>query len=336
MVRQLQFHSGSETRVNGEQFALELHVMHENQQGSKLVLSVLFAKGAANSWLDSLGWSKRLPAAQQELPIDGAVSILDVLPTARQYYAYMGSLTTPPCTEGVQWVVMRERVSISEAQLGAFPTKGNFRPPQALNGRSVSFLSKLGASSFTWGYNGLSGPGQWASIGFPMCQGQLQSPINIETPTVVRSTVLAISLDQYKPSSLTRLHNDGRCLEVVLVNGGALTFDGQAYIVERIVFRRKSETRVDGQQFALEAQIEHRGTESGRKLIVSVLFASGATSSVLLQACRYGLNLRMCLAPGGSPSKARRAWGAARLKQASSARGALRIESELQRRLVIS
>jgi carbonic anhydrase len=182
---QLQFHSGSETRVNGEQFALELQVMHENQQGSKLVLSVLFAKGAANGWLDSLGWSKRLPAAQQELPIDGAVSILDVLPTARQYYAYMGSLTTPPCTEGVQWVVMRERVSISEAQLGAFPTKGNFRPPQALNGRSVAFLSDAPSASesvSSWDY---STQDRWGEA-FPACKGSSQSPINIDAALAIR------------------------------------------------------------------------------------------------------------------------------------------------------
>jgi carbonic anhydrase len=99
----------------------------------------------------------------------------------------------------VQWVVLRERVSISEAQLSAFPTKGNFRPPQALNARQVSFLSKPTASALEWGYSGMNGPSQWASIGFAACQGTLQSPINIETQSVVRSTVLAMSVEQYKP-----------------------------------------------------------------------------------------------------------------------------------------
>ncbi len=87
-------------------------------------------------------------------------------------------------------------------------------------------------------------------------------------------------------SSLSRLYNSGHSVEVALLDGGSLVFEGQAYEIERIVFRRKSETRINGQQFALEAQIEHRGAESRRKLIVSILFTNGPSSSALLQVSR--------------------------------------------------
>ena len=72
------------------------------------------------------------------MPVESSINPIAVLPTSRKdYFFYDGSFTTPPCTEGVKWVVLKNYQTISQKTVSAFPFKKNFRPPQPLNGRKV-------------------------------------------------------------------------------------------------------------------------------------------------------------------------------------------------------
>lgn len=133
---QFHFHHGSEHTVDGVRFPLELHLVHRSGRGALAVVGVLFEEGDANEALGPL-WS-RLPAeASPAAVVPGKVNAAALLPERRSTWRYAGSLTTPPCTEGVSWVVMTEPVNLSAAQIEAFAAifPNNYRPVQPLNGR---------------------------------------------------------------------------------------------------------------------------------------------------------------------------------------------------------
>lgn len=139
VLLQYHFHSPSEHRVHGRAFPAEMHLVHKAADGRLAVIGVLFEEGADNHALDPI--LANLPARQGEethlahLTVDAD----DLLPASRQSWRYDGSLTTPPCSEGVTWIVMKEPVHISAAQLARLRSvlKPNNRPVQPLHGRSV-------------------------------------------------------------------------------------------------------------------------------------------------------------------------------------------------------
>jgi len=138
---QFHFHSPSENTINGHSFPLEAHLVHKNAEGQLAVIAVMFETGAANPAVGKV-WEK-MPAVAgetQSLPA-GSVSALEILPEERSYYAFDGSLTTPPCTEGVKWMVLKQPMSITDEQLKAFQATmhgPNNRPVQPLHGRKIS------------------------------------------------------------------------------------------------------------------------------------------------------------------------------------------------------
>ena len=137
---QFHFHHPSETQIDGEKFDLELHLVHRNAQGKLAVVAVLLKRGAQNPPLREL-WTY-LPkdvgheAEHKKVQLNAA----DFLPNDRNYYKFPGSLTIPPCTEGVTWLVMKTPVEVSPAQIALFANLYplNARPAQPLNGRSVT------------------------------------------------------------------------------------------------------------------------------------------------------------------------------------------------------
>ncbi len=138
-LKSFDFHSPSEHTLQGQQFPLEMQLLHQGPVGQLLSVSLLFEEGQTNAFLDEL-W-KVLPSqvgGKAEYP-DMLINVADVLPSDKAYYFYEGSLTEPPCTEGVQWYVLRQAGQISAAQLRYFHRfyNGNFRPTQALNERRV-------------------------------------------------------------------------------------------------------------------------------------------------------------------------------------------------------
>ncbi len=135
---QLHFHSPSEHRIAGRSFPMEAHFVHQHPHGELAVLAVLFDEGPYNTRLNALG-----RVAPQEIgestPVELPVADLGIMPESRAYYRYVGSLTTPPCTEGILWIVLEAKGSISAEQVARFIDligKDN-RPLQRLNGRLI-------------------------------------------------------------------------------------------------------------------------------------------------------------------------------------------------------
>ena len=137
---QFHFHHPSEEKIDGRGFDLVAHLVHKDAAGKLAVVAVLFTPGAANPLLDTL-WSHAPADANHESAPDATrINAADLLPADRSYYSFTGSLTTPPCTEGVSWFVLRHPGSLSSPQVDAFAARYpmNARPVQPLNGRDIS------------------------------------------------------------------------------------------------------------------------------------------------------------------------------------------------------
>lgn len=136
---QFHFHSPSENQINGESFPLEAHFVHRNDHGDLAVVAVMFQQGKENAALPK--YIEELPAeAGRTITLESPISPDQLLPDNRDYYRFNGSLTTPPCTEGVRWFVLKTPATASEEQLNAMKTaigKPNNRPVQAINARMV-------------------------------------------------------------------------------------------------------------------------------------------------------------------------------------------------------
>lgn len=135
-LKQFHFHSPSEHTIDGEHQAMELHLVHGSDDGASAVLSVMLREGEANEALEPV-FSNFPTEPGDEVPIDVTVDPAAFLPASALTYRYSGSLTTPPCTEGINWVVMAEPVEISADQIALFPYDGNNRPLQELNDREI-------------------------------------------------------------------------------------------------------------------------------------------------------------------------------------------------------
>lgn len=137
-LKQFHFHSPSENQIDGRSFPLEAHLVHADKDGNLAVVAVLFELGAANPVV-SAAW-RQMPKAEGKAALPTKVSANGLLPTNRDYYRYNGSLTTPPCTEGVRWFILKKPMTISKEQLEAFKTTLGFdnnRPVQPVNARAV-------------------------------------------------------------------------------------------------------------------------------------------------------------------------------------------------------
>jgi len=133
-LAQFHFHAPSEHQLANASSPMELHLVHKAADGELAVVGVMVESGAESAAL-APAWA-HLPATEGEpATIPGAaVDATGFLPSDRAYYRYEGSLTTPPCTEGVNWVLMKNPIQASEAQLAAFSgiIHANARPEQPL------------------------------------------------------------------------------------------------------------------------------------------------------------------------------------------------------------
>jgi carbonic anhydrase len=138
-LAQFHFHGPSEHTIAGKSFPLEVHFVHKDAAGKLAVVGVLVAEGAANPAFDALIAS--LPGdANKPTTLAAPIDISAMLPAIQATYRYTGSLTTPPCTEGVSWNVMAQPITMSKAQItaltGAFEEPNN-RPTQKLGSRPL-------------------------------------------------------------------------------------------------------------------------------------------------------------------------------------------------------
>ena len=139
-LRQFHFHHPSEERIAGNQYDMVIHLVHADSEGHLAVIAVLFKNGNADPTIRTL-W-QNLPAQKdKEETVPGVnINAGSLLPQSLDYYTFEGSLTTPPCSEGVTWFVLRNPRGISPEQVNTFAKlyPNNARPTQPLNGRVVS------------------------------------------------------------------------------------------------------------------------------------------------------------------------------------------------------
>lgn len=136
---QMHFHKPSENTINGQSFDMEGHLVHQNSEGKLAVLGFLIKVGSENKELAEI-WSK-LPKQEtkEDIKLDKPVDLVNLLPKETKTFRYSGSLTTPPCSEGVKWVLFEKPIEMSKEQVEAFGAifPDNHRPVQPLNDRQV-------------------------------------------------------------------------------------------------------------------------------------------------------------------------------------------------------
>jgi carbonic anhydrase len=137
-LQQFHFHRPSEERIDGRQFEMSVHLVHKDTMGKLAVVTLLLEKGPAQPAVQKV-WNNLPLEKNQDVPARVALDLNELLPTDQRYYTYMGSLTTPPCTEGVQWVVMRQPVTVAPEQIELFARiyPMNARPVQQAAGRRI-------------------------------------------------------------------------------------------------------------------------------------------------------------------------------------------------------
>jgi len=138
-LKQVHFHAPSENTINGKSYPLEAHFVHADNKGNLAVIAVMFKEGEANPTLEQF-WAQFSNKVGQTVKLKGRYTPNTLMPTKQQYYRFSGSLTTPPCSEGVRWVVMKAAMTASREQIDTFERAmhhHNNRPIQPLNGRAV-------------------------------------------------------------------------------------------------------------------------------------------------------------------------------------------------------
>lgn len=140
-LTQFHFHTPSENELQGKAFPAEIHFVQQTSSGNLAVIAVFVQTGPANSTLQEI--LDHLPTQTGVATSVSGISVnpFNFLPAQQNYYYFLGSLTTPPCTQGVDWFVMENPISASPAQINAL-TKAvrghNARPIQPLNGRDIT------------------------------------------------------------------------------------------------------------------------------------------------------------------------------------------------------
>jgi carbonic anhydrase len=137
-LAQFHFHKPSEERINGRPYPMVIHFVHKDWDDNLAVIAVLLDEGSENPTLQSI-WNNMPLEASSEVLAGDVIEPMRLMPDNRAYWTYMGSLTTPPCTENVLWMVMKNPQQVSPEQIGIFARlyKNNARPIQPSNGRLI-------------------------------------------------------------------------------------------------------------------------------------------------------------------------------------------------------
>ena len=135
---QFHFHRPSEEKIDGKPMAMVVHFVHKSAEGKLAVLGVLLKEGNENPGIKTL-WANMPMEEGPEVVAEGVnFNPANLLPREFDFYSYEGSLTTPPCTEGVRFFILKSTVNVAKEQVAAFPFKRNARPVQELNGREIT------------------------------------------------------------------------------------------------------------------------------------------------------------------------------------------------------
>lgn len=135
----IHFHSPSEHQLNGQYFDMEAQLFHESEEGELAIIGLFIKSGEENDVLaemwDEIPTNGDVAAKLLNNPID----LQQLLPADKEVYQYVGSLTAPPCTEGVNWFILEQPIEMSDEQINRFSAifLQNNRPIQQLNNREV-------------------------------------------------------------------------------------------------------------------------------------------------------------------------------------------------------
>ncbi len=137
-LRQFHFHSPSEHHIDGKTYPMEMHLVHQDEAGHVLVIAVMMETDASQPVLGKF-WQWLPGQIGQKVTFPLELSLTDILPANTQHYTYSGSLTTPPCTEGIQWIVLKEPMHVSQQDVDQFVQiiGKNARPIQPLGERVI-------------------------------------------------------------------------------------------------------------------------------------------------------------------------------------------------------
>lgn len=139
-LQQFHFHHKSETAIHGKHSPLELHLVHKDKDGNLAVVAVLLQDGVASSTVGTV-WANLPPVKEKEFaPEHVEIDAMQLIPASHRYYTFAGSLTTPPCSENVTWIVMAQPMTVSKVQIEKFAAiyPHDERPVQPLNGRVIA------------------------------------------------------------------------------------------------------------------------------------------------------------------------------------------------------
>ncbi|MFC3884495.1 carbonic anhydrase [Bacillus songklensis] len=138
-LAQFHFHTPSEHQFNGQNFDMELHLVHKDANDQLAVLGIMIREGASNPVLEKV-WSI-LPKEEttKDIKLADPIDFTSILPKDQQSFRYNGSLTTPPCSEDVKWIVLEQPIEMSKEQIDTFRQifPDNHRPAQPLNEREI-------------------------------------------------------------------------------------------------------------------------------------------------------------------------------------------------------
>ena len=136
---QFHFHTPSEHQFNGQPYEMELHLVHQNESGELAVLGVMIQEGSMNEYLQLVWAALQEEITEEDISLSEPVQLQTLLPKDQTFLHYNGSLTTPPCTEEVEWIILEQPIELSQEQIQVFQQifPDNHRPIQPLNEREV-------------------------------------------------------------------------------------------------------------------------------------------------------------------------------------------------------
>lgn len=139
LLQKLSFHAPSEHKIQNKAYPLEAHFLYADAKGNQSIIAVLFTNGKANAALANL-WAKMPNEVGAPVALTKPVLPNELMPKNPSYFRFSGSLTTPPCSEGVRWIIMKTPMTASTPQIVKLERAlryPNNRPLQALNGRLI-------------------------------------------------------------------------------------------------------------------------------------------------------------------------------------------------------
>eukprot|EP00158_Paraphelidium_tribonemae_P005859 Partr_v1_DN27562_c0_g1_i3_m30668 putative Carbonic AnHydrase len=293
-TKQFHFHTPSEHRIDDKHFPMDGHFVSALADGSGyLVVGVFFdiEEGAESELVGTL--IEALEEEEKEVSLNLKDFFHEeVGDFVGDFSVYLGSLTTPPCNETVQWVHYRKPVKMSVEQWYAMKDRLTFSS-RLVQGRGPSARVTGSPDTFKWGYSGNNGPAMWASV-FPTCGGTKQSPVDVANGkgkfvTLTSGKIHTSHWGHFKHVSITRgEHNidiefekkdekTGKTHKCKRHNGEEEVspeseYAGTKYELKGIHVHTVSEHRVNGTFYPIEAHFVHKTADAKNIMVVGVFF----------------------------------------------------------------